>query len=305
MQLQTFSDQDLLSATHAVSVREKAATLELLEHLLEVEKRDLVFKQGFSSMWDYLHRGLAYCESAASERVAAMRLLKRAPEAAHLMSTQKLSLSTAAKVQHFVRAVEKTERRKVDVKETQTLLAQVSGKSRREVEKLFVTLAPPLAHVPKERTREITPELTELKLIVDTETLALLEEAKALFGCTNQAETLKRTLKVAIERKRKELGLTSETPDVRQNNSKPTSAAGVESTSRYIPIALKRATWRRADSMCEFVGSRGRCTSKHKLQVDHFVPLALGGKTTLENLRLLCRNHNLAEARLLGLFWNG
>ena len=263
-------------------MREKAATLELLEHLLEVEKRNLVFKQGFSSIWDYLHRGLNYCESAASERVAAMRLLKRAPEVALLMTEQKLSLSTAAKVQHFVRAVEKSERRKIDANETQILLAQVSGKSRRDVEKLFVALAPNLAHLPKERSREITPELTELKMVVDAETIALLEEAKALFGCTNQAETLKRTLKIAITRKKKELGLEDEAPNTQQDQCKSTPAAGVERNSRYIPIALKRATWRRANSKCEYVGPRGRCTSTHKLQVDHFIPLA--------------------EARLLGLF---
>ena len=305
MKLSNLNDSDLLFSTHAVSLREKAATLELLEHLLEVEKRDLVFKQGFSSVWEYLHRGLGYCESASSERVAAMRLLKRAPEVAELMSTQKLSLSTAAKVQHFVRAVEKTEKRKIDMDETGKLLAQVSGKSRREVEKLFVSLAPKLSHFPKERTREITPELTELKMIIDAETQALLEEAKALFGCTNQAETLKRTLKIAITRKKKELGLEDEAPNTRPDQSKFTPAAGVESTSRYIPIALKRATWRRAKSRCQYVGPRGRCASTHKLQVDHYVPLALGGKTTLENLRLLCQNHNLAEARSRGLFWKG
>ena len=303
MQLQTFSDQDLLSATHAVSVREKAATLELLEHLLEVEKRDLAFKQGFSSMWEYLHRGLAYCESAASERVAAMRLLKRAPEAAQLMTEQKLSLSTAAKVQHFVRALEKTEHRKVDAKETQTLLAQVSGKSRREVEKLFVAMVPNLAYPPKERTREITPDLTELKMVVDAETFALLEEAKALFGCTGQVETLKRTLKIAITRRKKSLGLEDAALNTQQNQCKFTPAAGVESKLRYIPIALRRASWQRAGSRCEFGGSRGRCSSKHKLQVDHSIPLALGGKTTLDNLRILCRNHNLAEARRMGLWW--
>ena len=295
MQFYKLSDKDLLNATQTVALREKGATLELLEHLLEVEKRDLVFKQGFSSIWDYLHRGLNYCESAASERVAAMRLLKRAPEAAELMNAQKLSLSTAAKVQHFVRAVEKTEKRKVDSNETGRLLAQVSGKSRRDVEKLFVALAPNLAHLPKERTREITPELTEIKIVVDAETIALLEEAKTLFGCATHADTLKRTLKIAITRKKKELGLEDEAPNTHPDQIKSTPAAGVESNSRYIPIALKRATWRRANSKCEYVGPSGRCTSTHKLQVDHFIPLALGGKTTLENLRLLCQNHNLAE----------
>lgn len=301
MTFSKLNDSELLNATHAVSLRERATTLELLEYLAEVEKRDLVFKQGFSSMWDYLHRGLGYCESAASERVAAMRLLKRAPVAAELINAQKLSLSTAAKVQHFVRAIERSENRKVDEKETHELLANVSGKSRREVEKLFVTLAPGLAHHPREHMREISAELTELKIIVDAETLTLLEEAKVLFGCATQAEILKRTLKVAIAIKKKELGLADEAPNTQQDQSKFTPAAGVGSISRYIPVALRRATWRRAKSSCEFVGPAGRCSSKHKLQVDHHIPLALGGKTTVDNLRLLCRNHNLAEARAKGL----
>ncbi|MCC6653163.1 MAG: HNH endonuclease, partial [Candidatus Eisenbacteria bacterium] len=38
------------------------------------------------------------------------------------------------------------------------------------------------------------------------------------------------------------------------------------------------------------------CGSRRKLEVDHKVPFALGGATTLENLRLFCRAHNRFEA---------
>jgi hypothetical protein len=113
MKFQNLSDAKLLAATQSAATREKQATLELLEHLLEVDRRDLALREGYSSLWEYVHRGLGYSEGAASERVAAMRLLKRAPEAAQMIRDQKLTLTVAAKVQHFVRWVERTEARTV------------------------------------------------------------------------------------------------------------------------------------------------------------------------------------------------
>jgi 5-methylcytosine-specific restriction endonuclease McrA len=62
--------------------------------------------------------------------------------------------------------------------------------------------------------------------------------------------------------------------------------------SRYIPAALKRQVWARDKSRCTHPG----CNSEYFLETDHIVPLALGGKTELDNLRLLCRTHNLWAA---------
>ena len=50
----------------------------------------------------------------------------------------------------------------------------------------------------------------------------------------------------------------------------------------------------RAGGVCQAVG----CTNTLNTEVDHIIPLALGGKTELKNLRLLCRAHN--QARNLG-----
>jgi hypothetical protein len=34
------------------------------------------------------------------------------------------------------------------------------------------------------------------------------------------------------------------------------------------------------------------CDSRRRLELDHITPLALGGKSTVENLRVACRSHN-------------
>ena len=38
------------------------------------------------------------------------------------------------------------------------------------------------------------------------------------------------------------------------------------------------------------------CGSTHAVQEDHIIPVAAGGKTTFENMRLLCKNCNLRAA---------
>jgi 5-methylcytosine-specific restriction endonuclease McrA len=40
-----------------------------------------------------------------------------------------------------------------------------------------------------------------------------------------------------------------------------------------------------------------RCNATHHLQLDHIVPWARGGASTVSNIRLLCRQHNLHAAR--------
>ena len=74
--------------------------------------------------------------------------------------------------------------------------------------------------------------------------------------------------------------------------------------SRFIPIDLKRFVFARSKGQCEFVDPRTktRCDSRFLLQIDHQVPLALGGKTEASNLRHLCSAHNLRMAMQAGLY---
>ncbi len=67
--------------------------------------------------------------------------------------------------------------------------------------------------------------------------------------------------------------------------------------TKTITASSRRLVFERARSKCEFPG----CDSTYQLQIDHRWPRALGGDNKLENLRVLCRIHNIFEAkRLLG-----
>ena len=73
--------------------------------------------------------------------------------------------------------------------------------------------------------------------------------------------------------------------------------------SRFIPIDLKRRVFARSKGRCEFVDRRTkmRCECTFRLQIDHIIPLAIGGETTSSNLRHLCSAHNLRMAAQAGL----
>jgi hypothetical protein len=79
-------------------------------------------------------------------------------------------------------------------------------------------------------------------------------------------------------------------------------AAVTAGCSRRIPKALKRLVWERDGVRCAFVSADGhRCGETMRVEIDHITPVALGGKSTAENLRVLCSAHNKHEAeRVLG-----
>lgn len=84
--------------------------------------------------------------------------------------------------------------------------------------------------------------------------------------------------------------------------NKQRGSVAAEPKGHHVPTGLKRAVWMRDEGRCTFVSESGRrCTAEGALDVDHRVPLAKDGRTTLENLRLLCPAHNQYEAdRILG-----
>ncbi len=67
--------------------------------------------------------------------------------------------------------------------------------------------------------------------------------------------------------------------------------------SRHIPAAIRRAVHQRDGGRCRYVDeARRRCPARHRLEYHHLHPFGVGGGHTLENVRLMCRTHNLCLA---------
>lgn len=73
---------------------------------------------------------------------------------------------------------------------------------------------------------------------------------------------------------------------VRRVTPTPTSELRQQSNPRYISRELKHLVWQRDKGACTSCGTR------RGLNFDHIIPVAHGGESTAENLRLLCFHCN-------------
>ncbi len=316
-ELRKLSDLELLEFTSRAAKNEKAATLVLLEHLLEVDVRRAFAADAYSSLFDYVVRGLKYSESQAAERVSAVRLMRETPEVKTHIESGALTLTSAAMIQRHIRAeMSAPGGSKVKVpKETKAaLITECLGQSKREVEKILLSHASePVRLASQELTRQVTATHTELKILIDEETRELLKRAKELSQTSTTAELLKQTLQTIIEKRERQLGKSAPANEA-QEHSKPSHSAtstppeeeskeARNPNARYIPTQFRRAIFTRSNGQCEYRAPHtdARCTSSAHLHVDHVLPLALGGKTELKNLRHLCSAHNQKAAQIAGI----
>ena len=136
-----------------------------------------------------------------------------------------------------------------------------------------------------------SPGRFTLQLTMGQVTHDLLREAQALLGHTlpsgDVEAVLQRALREMVEQLRKEKYAQTVRPRAQRGSA----------NSRYIPAEVKRAVLKRDGGRCTFVSDSGRrCEERTRVEFDHVVPVAHGGESATDNLRLRCRVHNQFEA---------
>jgi hypothetical protein len=132
--LSGLSDRELLSRVRDLVSRERALTLEVLVHLIEVERRRLHLGLGYASMFDYCTRHFGYSSSAAGRRIQSARCIRDYPEAHGLLEKNEVNLVTISLVASIL-----------DESNAKDLIAKIRGKSQREVEAIVATYRPPVS----------------------------------------------------------------------------------------------------------------------------------------------------------------
>jgi hypothetical protein len=222
--LRRLTISELLERTSRAAKTEQAATLALLEHLAEVERRKAYAgKAGltiYTSLFDYIRRGLNYSDSQAAERVAATRLLLQSPTVKPALEAGRLSLTSAAQVQRFI----ERERRLSGVTHSAEGLTQlVAGKSKREAEQeLFSRASPKTQAAMIERVRPVfaTEQSAPKQLhVIATLDEDLVNSARALIYTESVSELLERALKLYVEHHSKRQGRPAPTATPTENNA--------------------------------------------------------------------------------------
>jgi hypothetical protein len=152
---------------------------------------------------------------------------------------------------------------------------------------------------PPEVVKPLTPELRRLNVTVTADFIAELEQVRVALShqCPdgNFEQVVREAFKLVLERDRKRKAL-SERPRPLTDRPRPQSEAPGEN-DRYVPAAAKRTVWERDKGRCTWpMGDGAMCGATHRLEFDHDLEVALGGKPTVGNVRLLCKSHNLMKA---------
>jgi 5-methylcytosine-specific restriction endonuclease McrA len=294
--LQSLSSMELLTNTKSLVAREREVTSQVLWHLREIEARRLFAELGFSSLFDYVVKDLGYSASSAMRRIQAMRLLRELPEIEEQLKSGILNLSHLSSVQSFFQNERKHEGKTYSKEEKFDLLKSFEGTSQREAERALVALSPESMIRMQEKVRPLNETHVEFKTVISAELLQKLERVKELAAHRTKSSQWSEILEVMADLTIKALDPKTKAPKdaAKLRHSAAPTPAIAPSKSRYIPKALKTSTFARAEGQCEYKDeiTGRRCSCRSFLQVDHIVPLALGGTTSADNLRILCQAHN-------------
>jgi hypothetical protein len=280
MSLKNMSDRDVLSRTEALAEKERQVISELLGFLQEVDERKLYCDRGCGSLFQYCVKVLKYSEASAQRRIDAMRLNREIPEIKEKIETGELNLSVVSQAQTFFRNEAKISN-SIGMESKKEILGRLSGKSRRESERELLSLsAQPEIHI-TDQTRSVSQTHTQVQFVANEEQMALFEKARGLLAHSSPnmswAELFQKVTEIALQK-----------IDPQRSVSPPRKLQ--DPRKRNANVGLRRELWKRDNGKCQ------KCGSQHALEIDHVIPWALGGETSEENLRLLCRSCNQRRA---------
>lgn len=96
------SDDELWDRTKALALSERIVTLDLVEHLAEIDKRKLPEARESISLYEFCVHHLRLSEEAAYRRIRAARAIKKFPPILHLLRGGRLTVETVALMNPFL-----------------------------------------------------------------------------------------------------------------------------------------------------------------------------------------------------------
>jgi 5-methylcytosine-specific restriction endonuclease McrA len=325
--LHDLTDEELIHSLKSLAKDERGRTVALLKHLKEMDRRNLAEKTGFPSLFEYCVRELRFAHGTASRRIHAARSAAKFTILYRTIERGLLSVTTVSLLaphltwdnhRRLVRTACGKSKREVEalvaglvtapppVERVRFVGALVAAAQMDESD-LFKSPSAPSACPQLSPTETIVspaaaaPALPPRKALrvqfsfsADERLYREVERAKELLRHSIPAGRLEDVFGAAITALLEKID-----PEKRARRRMMRSATTVSPRRRQISPSLRDAVWRRDGGRCVFRSSDGRmCGARARLQLDHIVPWARGGSSNdPRNLRLLCRAHNLFEAR--------
>ncbi len=309
--LKYISNDELLFRTETLVQTERKIMHLVLTHVLEIMDRKLYADMGFDSMYTMMTKKYGYSEPSALRRIDAAKLLRKVPDVAERLKAGTLNLSQAVLLQKCLESEAKKGELVSEVK-TQEILEKLENCNRFESRQVLAKEFDLPLKI-QEIVRPQKDESVRLEITFTKEQFEELKKAKSLLSHIAHTGSLAEVISVLASKfNHSKLGKPVHSVQIK-NPIKSQSEAATEFKKAmpankkrpHIPVHLKRKLYLEAKGCCQYQNPDGsRCGSEFQIQIDHVTPVAWGGTTSAENLRLLCRTHNIFAARQLGLHWD-
>ena len=271
----------LIQKTKELVKQEKLYTAKILSNLALIENKKLYCDFGHNSLFNFIRLELGYSENEATLRVNAVRLMKRSESATKFIEQGTLSLSNAAIANQAMKDID-------DPKVINQVVDKATSLSARELRR-------ELASFFKRQRRET--------LMLDEHLIQKMDKVREIYGDLSNYELVQALLEKVIkendvnprERNCKQRAINndiennktaSRTKQTQNDMDQQGRNCKQSTTTRYIPIAIKRAVYQ---NCC------ANCGGRVNLEYDHILKFSHGGKNTIQNLQMLCRNCNMRK----------
>jgi hypothetical protein len=291
--LSTLSDAELVVRLPALVQAERQAMADVIEHLVEVERRRLYLTHATSSLYRYCIDRLGYSEDAAMKRHRVAQLALRLPEVLEELRVGAIHLTGL-----FLLSTHLTE------DNASVLLAEARGKSRRQLEELIAHWFPrpdvassiePLAgasqgaleqstlpgvgkgnDTPRHaacpgtgtpqawgRLEPLSPARVRVEFTARVEIHDKVEQARQLLSHAvpngDLGELFERALDALLEKETRR----------RFGAGRPRKRRELKLGSRHVPVEVAREVWERDGARCTFVDAKGRrCDERRFLTLE-------------------------------------
>lgn len=314
-------DAELLDSLAAGVAREREDLVGVLLHIAEVDSRDLAKKRGYSNLFEYCVGALRYSEGAAMRRIKVARAGRDHHDLLRRLARGELHLAGAAMLAQHLTAENRRHVLDAAGHKTQDQIATIVASlapGRRRKDSIRLVSAPHIEPAPpapasvaavQDSAPPLEPFALSLESVANMASSDELLRRISFDACQDTFDMIQRAREILRHRfPRGDLNdvlrtalaefLDREDRDRRRGRGrKAWEIAGVAG-GRYVHEWVKQAVWERDGGRCSCKGEGGHvCGSRDWLEFDHIVPVALGGRSTIGNVRLLCRAHNQLESR--------
>ncbi len=310
----TSVDKKLIDETDMAVQAEREATVQVLKNFIEIDRRRIFSALGKGSFKEFVMSRYNFSEDETWRRINAMKLLREIPEVEEKMESGSISMTHLGVAQSLFKHESKKHDRTFTPEEKLEVLEKMENTSTREAQRMAFSMASSPMFEVQDKIRPVGADTIEIKFAAPGELEQKLERLKGLLAHSHpnitMAELIDKLCDLGVEQwdparkvvktrkapaapraaRDSAIDVAVKSAEVTEMASEVDRAGKAQPIREGIPAHLKREVWLRDNSRC------CNCGSGYALQIDHCKPVAFGGESTLENLRLLCRSCNQRAA---------